>query len=492
VKAAQSSYRSVVKLRAVDQPLRAIGIVRVSKVGERGDDLISPELQQTAISDHCARRGHQLVDTIEAIDESGSQARSPWWRTLDQTIGRIEAGDADVIVVWKFSRCARQRLRWEIALDRVETAGGALESATEQIDATTSTGRFTRGMLAEIADWEARRIGEGWKEVHARRVSRGLPANGRPRWGYRYVDGGFVPDDVTGPVLADLYRRYVAGEAMWSLMRWLNSNGWRTSPGYSKAGPGLWSVNGLRKTLDSGFAAGLILSHGRHLPGAHQPVISERVWAAYQAARNSRAIHRTHERSRYLLSGLVFCGVCGAKMTGGYYGRNSGGTKFRCSRYGQEHVGGYVKMQPAETAVMEWLRALASDLERAAEATTLQRSRAQRRRRDAARLARDVNALTAQLVRLTRQNTAGVVPDDAYALARDEIVAERDQLELERRQAELESTASRPVVDQVRGMLDRWELWDVELRRGALRILIRSIVLTPGRPPDVVIVPVWE
>ena len=476
-----------------DTPLRAIGIIRVSAVMGRGDDLISPELQQTAIVDHCARRGHHLVDVVSAIDDSGSQARSKWWRTLDQTIGRIEAGDSDVIVVWKFSRFARNRLRWEVALDRVETAGGSLESATEQIDATTSTGRFTRGMLAEIADWEARRIGEVWSEVHARRLSRGLPANGRPRWGYRYADGVFTPDPDTGPVLAALYRRYVAGEAMWSLMRWLNANGYRTSPGYSAGGPGLWSVNGLRKTLDSGFGAGLIHSHGQHLPGAHQPVISEGTWTAYLAARNSRAIQRTHERSRYLLSGLVICGLCGAKMTGGYYGRNAGGTKFRCSRYGQEHVGGYVKMQPVEDAVMRWLRALADDLERAAEATTLHQAHHARRRRDAQRLAREINQLGQQLTRLTRQNAAGIVPDDAYIEARDEITTERDQLEAERRQADVDSQApAGPVADQVRGMLDRWDQWDVQLRRGALRILIRHIVATPGRPPVIRIVPVWE
>ena len=43
----------------------------------------------------------------------------------------IEHGQADAIVVWRWSRVSRNRLDWAVAVDRVEAAGGALESATE-------------------------------------------------------------------------------------------------------------------------------------------------------------------------------------------------------------------------------------------------------------------------------------------------------------------------------------------------------------------------
>jgi site-specific DNA recombinase len=68
-----------------------------------------------------------------------------------------------------------------------------IESATEQIDTTTSTGRFTRGMLAEMAAFEAERIGDTWREAHSRRVRMGLPKDGKPRFGYRVTDGGSSP-----------------------------------------------------------------------------------------------------------------------------------------------------------------------------------------------------------------------------------------------------------------------------------------------------------
>jgi DNA invertase Pin-like site-specific DNA recombinase len=149
-----------------------------------------PELQLTAITDHCARSGYVLVDVVEDLDLTARFWRR---RQAERVVGMIESGDADVIVLWKWSRLARNRRDWAVALDRVEVAGGKLDSATEPIDATTSSGRLARGMLAEFAAFESDRIGDVWKEVHARRTKQGLPANGKPRFGYRVVDGVHRP-----------------------------------------------------------------------------------------------------------------------------------------------------------------------------------------------------------------------------------------------------------------------------------------------------------
>jgi hypothetical protein len=88
---------------------RALGLVRVSK--ER-DGMISPEVQRVAISDYAAARGYEITGWLEGIDESGSRARSAWWPRLDQAVAAVEAGEYDVILVWKYSRVARHRLRW--------------------------------------------------------------------------------------------------------------------------------------------------------------------------------------------------------------------------------------------------------------------------------------------------------------------------------------------------------------------------------------------
>jgi site-specific DNA recombinase len=91
---------------------------------------------------------------LEDLDLSGR-----FWqnRQFDAAISMLEAGDSDAIVVWRWSRVARNRLDWAVAVDRVGSVGGRLESATEPFDVTTATGRFARGMLAEFAAGNAAR-----------------------------------------------------------------------------------------------------------------------------------------------------------------------------------------------------------------------------------------------------------------------------------------------------------------------------------------------
>lgn len=165
------------RLAAVPDPAvtpRAVGYVRVSM--ER-DDMTSPELQETAIRDHCSRRGYQLVEVLVDVGMTGQLWRR---RKIEQAVQQVEAGQVDVIVVWKVSRVSRNRRDWAIAVDRVEGAGGRVESATEQLDGTTSTGRLTRGMLAELAAFESEVKGDQWRETHARRLRQGLPHHGLP------------------------------------------------------------------------------------------------------------------------------------------------------------------------------------------------------------------------------------------------------------------------------------------------------------------------
>ena len=59
-------------------------------------------------------------------------------------------------------------------------------------------------MLVEFAAFESERIGDQWKEAHSRRVRNGLPATGKPRFGYRRAGEGFEPDPETGPLLAEM------------------------------------------------------------------------------------------------------------------------------------------------------------------------------------------------------------------------------------------------------------------------------------------------
>lgn len=463
-----------------DAPLRAVAYIRQSRTH---DDSISPELQRTAINDYCASRGYVVVDTLTDLDMTG---RLWTRRSIEQAVQMIESGGADVIVTWKWSRVARNRKDWAVAVDRIEGVGGRLESATESVDATTSTGRFTRGMLAELAAFESDRIGDVWREVQARRIKAGLPAHGKPRFGYR-PGVPFTIDPETGPVLADLYRRYTAGESIDSLVSWLNTNGWPTVRGYVADWRGQWSKQTLRYTLDSGFGAGLLCVKGEHLPGAHEPVITEGEWVSYQAARDSRRQRRRGDVSPYPLSGLVVC-RCGAPM---WAQCDSKRNRWRCSAP-VRHPDASIGMAPVEAAVLDWLRTdAAAEVTSNADADLARESHNARRKIDAENLAREITALDRQLADLTMHLTSGLVPPAAYAAARDQITGQRDILARRMKQAEADGVATRPR-RLAADLLADWDILDVERRREMLRQLLRHVEVTAGREPVITPVPVWD
>ena len=481
---------------------RAIAIIRVSKEGGRGDGLLSPDIQRDSITRHCEGRGLRVVDWVEAIDESGSQDRSSWWGRLDSTVERIEAGQAEAIVAWKFSRVARHRLRWAMAVDRVERAGGSVESSSEGVDAKTAAGRFTRGMLAEMSAFQAEAIGESWKETHANRLSRGLPINGRPRFGYTYDDAAKIhqPDPVSGPVLAEAYRRYVAGDSLYTLVRWIKDTG--TSPvSYGIASAGHWTDTTLRRVLDSGFGAGLLNRHDpecrkphtstgncrrrEFLPGAHTPVIDADLWAAYRAARadRGRPAAARSERSPYLLSRLVQCAAdvegtpCGGTMIYTPGGSRSVGPRLMClnHRRKQLHSGGYMSARIVEAEVLAWMRGLADDVEDA-----VARAEAERASRgdQLAALDQQIAAARENRKRQTRRFTEDLIGEDEWPDIKAELdaavtglVSRRDRL----------AEAAREVPEVVAAAaLEDWEELSVEHRRAVLRRLIDHIEVTPG------------
>jgi site-specific DNA recombinase len=468
-------------LRAVpESPPRALGLIRVSK--ER-DGMISPDVQRVAIGDYSELRGYEIVGWLEGIDQSGSRAKSAWWPRLEQAVAAVEAREYDVIVVWKFSRIARHRLRWAIALDRVESAGGRIESATEQFDTSNSAGRMARGMLGELNTFTAEMIGESWKEAHGRRVQSGRPHTGKPKWGYLYDRDQklHVPDPETGPVLADLYRRYVAGESMYTLVRWLNAHGYRTLEGNT------WRDSVLRRVLDAGFGAGRFVSHGELRPGIHQPVIDEPTWQAYldaRAARRGRPARTV--RSQYVLSGLVRCARCGGAMVAGQHG-HARAPKMRCAdgkeRGPESCQGGYVMIEFLERRVLEWLAERAGRVDAARFDVAAADSHRVTLRHEGDRLARELVRNEESLARLAVQNAVAPLPDAIYERARGELETAHVQLvaALEVAQREERGVVADPAAAAA-ALLEGWDERPVEIRREGLRKLIRKIDVLTGRP----------
>lgn len=456
-------------------PRRGIALIRVSKERER---MISPENQRYAIEQYAAREHITIVDWVEGIDESGSRRRSAWWAKLDGAVARIEQHEADVLLVWRIDRTARNRVRWAIASDRVETAGGYIESATEPNDRSPA-GRFGRGVMAEHAAFIAESIGATWKEAHERRVRHGLTPGGGRRYGYTYSkEHGYQIDPVEGPKLAAMYEAYASGESAWSITgRFSDHSALRNAEGRYPT-YAVWTTKTLLNNLDSGFGAGLVKFRDEIHPGSHEAVISEDLWARYLETRARRRQRPRAERSPYTFSGVIYC-HCGSRMAGRYdrNRRNRYACQAALKRQGVSHPNASIAEDIVTEAFTAWLAEMRDELNEAART-------APRRPRPVHDPAKDIAAKLAgvsqRLDSATMKFVDELIPHEAYERIRAALEHERSVLEAELTRAAAQQTV-RPIA-LIGDMVDGWHAIPTERKRATLSLLVERIQINP---PDV-------
>ena len=463
---------------------RAIAYVRVSK--ER-DDMISPELQLTAIKDHCHRHGYELTDVIEDLDMSGR-----FWkrRHMEQAVAMIEQRQAEVIVVWKQSRVSRNRLDWNIAVDRIESAGGRLESATEPIDTSTSSGRLARGMLAEIAAFEAERAGEQWKETHRRRLAKGIPATGKARFGYTNTPDGFVINEDEAEIAREGIRRYLSGHG-----------NVRIAAFFKAAGAGPATGRGVVTWLDAGFYAGLLNYHDPNCPtphptyipkscpnritrpGAHEPLIDKGTWEQVRAARKQRSRPGSGRKAKSPYTGVACCTSCGSGM--GRRRHSNGHVQMVCGNSDCDAPCS-VSESRVDALVLDWLRGVSPLVQggsSASHAATV--ALAERLERQAADADKALAQLTVDFARRT-------IPEGAYLVARDQLTADRDANA--REAAELRARTVDKSLEK-KALLEAWDELDVLGKNRVLKTLCR-VEVTRNEvlrgPAHIRLVPLWD
>jgi site-specific DNA recombinase len=479
-----------------DSPPRAILYLRQSV---SRDESISLELQETACRDYCARRGYLVAEVIADPGISGRTWNRPG---VQRTLQLIEQRSADVIVLWRWSRLSRSRRDWAVAVDRVEVAGGRIESATEPVDTATAAGRLQRGMLAELAAWESDVKGEQWRETHARRRSLGLPHNGGYRPGYVYEGKVYRVDLETAPLIREVYERYVSGQGLRPIAVWLTAVG---VP--SRVTGSAWTHRGVSSHLKTGWAAGLLHVHdpgcgcrdadtcGRRLyvPGAQEPIIGGKLWAAYRVERARRqSTPRRQLVPTTALAGLVRCGSCGYGMRSATGGVRPG-HQYKCGHVGCAEPTSCTRAR-AEAVAREWVARYAHRLDERAGLLAAERASKTAAKSTTVRLARSVARLDEELTRLTREFTRGVVPESAYLAARDELVAERLTASVELNAAARKVGPPLPSPAVAARLLEQWDGQRVSpagLNR-TLRSLLRVVVRRGEWRSAVEAVAVWD
>ena len=309
--------------------LRAVLYLRLSV--DRDGTRESIDIQEKDCRRLCAERGWEVVAVQTDRDVSGyKKVKTPGF---DAALGMLSAREAEVLVFWKVDRLTRRGIvRIGEILKVLEETGGRIVSYNEQLDTSTAMGEGILGFLASQAKQESQnqslRI-RAHEDFAARRGE--LHAGGYRCYGYNR-DGTL--ETIEAQLLRGIAARVIEGASLHSQAAELNTRGVKTSGGTE------WSSSQIGRTLRSPRLRGVRVHLGEQYPGDWEPVFTEDVHLAVLAALDGRGTGYP-TAANHLLTGLVWCGTCGNRMS---YGTLSQNQKifpmYRCvKRPGQKQCG---------------------------------------------------------------------------------------------------------------------------------------------------------
>lgn len=269
----------------------------------------SIEAQKKKLEQWC--RLHDIKQYEFYIDGgySGSNLRRP---QMERMLADIRAGFVEAVVVYKLDRISRSQKDTIYLLEDIFTPNQTgFISLNENFDTTTPYGKAMIGILSVFAQLERENIRERTRMGMKERLSKGMWRGTKPPYGYDYDAGRgiLVPNDDARTV-REIYRLYLEGMSTYRLAKLFGFKGDRQ----------------VALMLERPTYIGMIVYKGELLPGLHEPIVEREIWERVQQERKRRTTS-VPQASKYLLAGLLECGICHARMRYQTWGR---GLKIYC------------------------------------------------------------------------------------------------------------------------------------------------------------------
>ncbi len=294
----------------------------------------SPDSQRRKILEY-ADTHHILLPERFIFQDEGISGRSAQKRPAFMTmIGMAKQTPRpfDLILVWKFSRFARNRqdsilyksmLRKECQVSVV--------SVTEQLS-DDPTAILIEALLEAMDEYYSINLAQEVKRGINEKFSRGGVVS-IPPFGYRMGTEHFEPDPNQAPFISMIFQDYLAGASCRQIAVKLNKFGIHTARGNSFESRSIEYIltnptylGKLRRSLNGKDSPMQLVS------GQHPALIDQETYhLVQQQITKSKKNHHAHTSTSpvsYMLQGLVRCSYCGSTLTTAEKGQS-----LQCYRY---------------------------------------------------------------------------------------------------------------------------------------------------------------
>lgn len=283
--------------------------IRVS-TDEQAEQGISIAAQKSRLISYCKAQGWEIYDFYVDDGFSGKDLERP---AMQRLINDARQKKFDAVLVLKLDRLSRKQKDVLFLLEDVlDPLSIGFKSATETFDTTTPFGKAALGMMAVFAQLERETIIERVKMAKKESAKQGRFPGGPAPYGYtyNYSSKNIELDELQAATVRWIYEHYLqSGHGYQYITVELENNG---VPGPTNM---RWNKNCIRKILTNPIYAGLVAHKGNMYPGKHQLIIEREKWEEVQALIKDKGSVRTNAPVHTgLISGIVWCGECGARM----------------------------------------------------------------------------------------------------------------------------------------------------------------------------------
>lgn len=273
----------------------------------------------------------------EFIDEAESArtANRPSFQNMI-SIAKQKPKLFDAILVWKLSRFARNREDSIIYKALLRRRGISVISINEKLDDSPS-GKMLEGIIEVMDEFYSANLAQDTMRGLKENASRGFRNGGVPPMGYKTkkvmigankksildVDKNF------SPIIQRIFKMYISGMGAKEIVNNFNKEGIKTNKGKN------WSKNVIYYILKNEVYTGTLVWNRQsknqykinssdnkeviRIKNTYPALIDQKTFYRVQSLLKERSPKITSPRtisSKYLLSGLVFCGNCGSRMVG--------------------------------------------------------------------------------------------------------------------------------------------------------------------------------
>ena len=286
--------------------MKAVIYARYSSDNQREESI---EGQIRECQSFAERKGYTVIRTY--IDRALSGTRADNRPQFQQMISDSTLREFQYVIVWKIDRFSRDKfdsVKYKYAL---KSSGVSVISATEPIDGSPE-GQMMESVFEGISVYYIKDLAQKTSRGMTENAIKGKFNGGTLTFGYMIDENHhFQLDPVNAPIVLDVFTRYSEGETIRSILDDINSkmsnNGRKFTYHFLN-----WMLNNRRYLGEYKFQDTV---NNEAIP----PIVTQELFDKCQHRLNvnkHKAGSFKNNKEKYLLTGKIFCGICGATISG--------------------------------------------------------------------------------------------------------------------------------------------------------------------------------